>query len=428
MRRLGTVEPLPSGRFRARKKDPSTNRYVALGTFDTETEAELALERPIPKRGGVTLVEFGDRFLLRRRADVTDWKNDEGRWKLYIEGSPLAEIPIVDVRRRHVKDWLRGLSDKKLAAQTKRNALNLLRAAFTSALDEEIIENNPAREVKLSRKDVHEDADEKWEILYPDEQLALLNAVPVEEWHAIGFALGTGMRPGEMWRLELADLNLDEREALIRKSKTSRSRRVALFGVALDAAREAVERQRRGCPFAFPSPRDNAKRLRPCPIGWHRWVKAAGITRRIRFYDLRHTCATSLLAGWWGRKWTLDEIAQLLGHSSTKTTERYAHRLNEILKRAAAGTGFHGELTESRNSRASFEIRTRDLRFTNPRTVPGFSGLAVADFHERSTARHSRLAYVILEGTRLSYRADDRLAKARVEELLTEGALLVQGA
>lgn len=423
----GTIEQLPSGKWRARKKDPTTNRYVSLGTFDTEQEAELALARPIPKPGAITLVEYGDRYLLRRRDEVTDWKNDEGRWRSYIEPAPIGSVALRLLRRRHVKDWLGWLSSKKLAAQTKRNALNLLRGALNAALDDELLEVNPAREVKIPRKAIHEDSEQKWDILYPDEQLALLNAVPVEEWHMIAFALGTGMRPSEMWRLLLADVNLDEREALIRKSKTGRPRRVALFGVSVDAAREAIDRQRRGCTFAFPSPRHNRQRTREAPVGWHRWVKAAGIERRIRFYDLRHTCATSLLAGWWGRKWTLDEVAQLLGHASTTTTERYAHRLNEVLKRAAEGTGFHGDLTESRNSRASFEIRTRDLRFTNPHTVSGFSGLAVADFHERSTAAHNRLAFVLLEGTRLAYRGNDRLAKARVVELLREGYELIQG-
>ncbi len=432
-KRNGTLEQLPSGKWRARKKNAS-GRYVSLGTFDTEQEARLALERPLPQPGAITLLDFGDRYLMRRRDRVSDWKNDEGRWRLYVEPAAIAAVPLVELKRRHVKDWLGELGRKGLAAQTQRNALNILRGALWEALEDELITENPARDVRLPRKARDEDADQKWDVLYPDEQLALLNAVPVEEWHTIAFALGTGVRPSEQWMLELAGINLDERECLVRKGspekgpKSGKIRRVPLFGVALDAAREATDRQRRGCPWAFPAPRTNERRaLKSHPSGWHDWLRAAGITRRIRFYDLRHTCATSLLAGWWGRKWTLDELAQLLGHGSVKQTERYAHRLNEVLRRAAAGTGFHGTLSESANTRASFEIRTRDLRFTNPRTVSGFSGLAVADFHERSTRRDSRLAFVMLEATRLAYRGNDRLAKARVVELLREGADIVQG-
>lgn len=47
--------------------------------------------------------------------------------------------------------------------------------------------------------------------------------------------------------------------------------------------------------------------------------------RRVRWHDLRHSCGTSLNAGWWGRVWSLEEIRDLLGHSSVKVTEIYAH-------------------------------------------------------------------------------------------------------
>ena len=55
------------------------------------------------------------------------------------------------------------------------------------------------------------------------------------------------------------------------------------------------------------------------------------------------TCATSLVAGWWGRRWTLEEVCKLLGHSSITVTERYSHAANELLRRAAK------ESDESRN-------------------------------------------------------------------------------
>ncbi len=43
--------------------------------------------------------------------------------------------------------------------------------------------------------------------------------------------------------------------------------------------------------------------------------------RHIRFHDLRHSCATLLLK----KGISLREIQDWLGHSSSKTTERYAH-------------------------------------------------------------------------------------------------------
>ena len=58
-----------------------------------------------------------------------------------------------------------------------------------------------------------------------------------------------------------------------------------------------------------------------------------------RWHDLRHTCGSSLVAGWWGRGWRLDEVRDLLGHSSITVTERYAHTAPTALRAAADQTG-----------------------------------------------------------------------------------------
>ena len=50
---------------------------------------------------------------------------------------------------------------------------------------------------------------------------------------------------------------------------------------------------------------------------------------------LRHTCATLLLNGDLGRKWTYEEVKELLDHSSVKVTERYAKVLGTLVDKAA---------------------------------------------------------------------------------------------
>ena len=64
-----------------------------------------------------------------------------------------------------------------------------------------------------------------------------------------------------------------------------------------------------------------------------------GITlRNVRWHDLRHTCASSLVSGAWGRPWRLEEVAKVLGHSSIQTTQVYAHLATSVVQEAAYAT------------------------------------------------------------------------------------------
>lgn len=65
----------------------------------------------------------------------------------------------------------------------------------------------------------------------------------------------------------------------------------------------------------------DAKNLR---TSWERALKAADIPY-IKFHALRHTYATKLIEN--GA--SLLTVSRLLGHSSIKTTEVYAHVLND---------------------------------------------------------------------------------------------------
>jgi hypothetical protein len=58
----------------------------------------------------------------------------------------------------------------------------------------------------------------------------------------------------------------------------------------------------------------------------------------VRWHDLRRTCGSSLIAGWWGRRWSMIEVRDMLGHRSVTTTERYAHLSESALQQAARDT------------------------------------------------------------------------------------------
>lgn len=140
--------------------------------------------------------------------------------------------------------------------------------------------------------------------------------VQIGEANALRFALFTGMRGGEIMPLEWAWVDFEKREVALPDSKVG-ARIIPLNAPAM-AALAAVERVP-GSPYVFPS-QSKGEHLPTLQRAWSKIRKAAKL-EDVRIHDLRHTHASFGVSS--GAHMRL--IGGLLGHSSTKTTERYAH-------------------------------------------------------------------------------------------------------
>ncbi len=369
----GSVDQLPSGRWRVRVTDSSGERKT-LGTYATEEEANEVLAAALQKMadaelvpvGGMTVKAWGERWLAQRERLVRDSRTEANRWRKHVVTAHFGGWPLAAVTRRDVKEWVQSLlvkqaADKyrgkrrarKLSPLTVRDIVKVARIAFRDAMEEEFISTNPFDGVRLPRVARTE---EPWTYLTPEEQVALLGATPEPERFMVAFAIGTGLRKGEQWSLRLTDLHLDDEHphVIVRygskdgATKSGKIRRVSLFGIGLWGAagwmasrrKYLTERQASGkvkvhrSPVVFPS-RRGCVRDEYAVDGFSEWLKVAGIGRRVRWHDLRHTCASSLVAGWWGRPWRLEDVRDVLGHSSITVTERYAHLSMTVGKLAA---------------------------------------------------------------------------------------------
>jgi integrase len=143
--------------------------------------------------------------------------------------------------------------------------------------------------------------------------------------------LDTGLRPEEVFRITVENVNFGEGSIFNPFGKTKAARRKVTM--TKDVAR--LLKRRVGAatsPFVFAS-KGNPER----PIGSVRKahdiaVKKAGIKDHFRLYDLRHTFATrSVAAGV-----DLPTLSAILGHMSIQMTMRYVHPAEEQ-KRFAAG-------------------------------------------------------------------------------------------
>jgi integrase len=165
-------------------------------------------------------------------------------------------------------------------------------------------------------------------------------------------ALSTGMREGELLGLRWQDVDLARRTVQVRMNvaeiakkkfalsevKTIYSRRVVrLTQAAVDALGEHWQKQQLqptaiNMGLVFPSetggimiPHNITKR------SFKRYLVKAGLSRDIRFHDLRHTAATLLLASGVNVK----VVSEMLGHSNVAITLRiYAHVLPDMQQSA----------------------------------------------------------------------------------------------
>jgi len=170
-------------------------------------------------------------------------------------------------------------------------------------------------------------------------------------------ALTTGMRLGELLALKWRDIDLEKAKLQVRASvrylkgggyaftepKTKYGRRsIALTSAAKTALRTHRKRQNEERLRVGPGWQD-AELVFPNSIGtvmdgkrltqreFHPLLQLAGLSH-IRFHDLRHTCATTLLGSGINPK----AVSEMLGHSSINITlNLYGHVLPHMQQQAA---------------------------------------------------------------------------------------------
>lgn len=123
---------------------------------------------------------------------------------------------------------------------------------------------------------------------------------------AVWIALLTGCRRGEVLAIRPEHIGPDSITIRAGNTKTFRTRTVPIV--------PALRPWLAHVPIAL-----NHEGLKS---GWERARVAAGLPD-VNFHDLRHACATILLS----LGVPLDVVRDILGHSTIKTTERYAHAL-----------------------------------------------------------------------------------------------------
>jgi integrase len=306
-------------------------RYTSTATTKRDAEADertarsrLALGLPLVPTEKAALPLFRDFF--------EQWYNDyvvgnngissqrtkriafRVSLKPFFGARRLDDITSQDVER--FKGWM---LKKGYKHKTLNNRLTILRRCLGSALEWGLLEKVPS----ISAVRVPEPP---WDYLSEAEAADLLKAaLTIEGGEMVWVALRAGLRRGELQGLHWEDIDESSRHIIVRRNvvqgrdswtKTHRTR----FIPASHDLWTALKRREREGPRMFPGPQGGIISVTRCQTILNRACRAAGI-RRVRWHDLRHTFASHLVA----RGVHLLVVARLLGHTTTKMTERYAH-------------------------------------------------------------------------------------------------------
>ena len=263
---------------------------------------------------------------------------------------PLSKLAPQDVQK---------LINRKLATGLSPRRCQYIHAVLRRALGEAerfgLVARNVAKLVKAPKVEQAE-----IEPFTPEEARAFIQAIRGERLEALyTLSIATGLRQAEVLGLSWKDIDLPCAELTVRTTlqringefqflepKTARSRRtLALPDMVVKALRAhkgrqigemlqaGTEWQETGLVFTTEAGGPLGDRV--VRARFYRILENAGL-RRQRFHDLRHSCASLLIAQGAGSR----EVMEQLGHSTiVMTLNRYAHIFQEVQRESARKMG-----------------------------------------------------------------------------------------
>jgi integrase/recombinase XerD len=233
-----------------------------------------------------------------------------------------------------------GPQERPYRATSVARALSAVRSFHRFLVREGVTEKDPAAAVpqpRLPRSLPHP--------IPVDELRRLLDAPDAEtpaglrDRAILELLYGSGLRISELTGLDVDDLELDAGSLRV-LGKGGKEREVPLGSFAREAAAAYLTRGRPALASAasrgalFLNARGGRLSRQSCARLLGRYVRAAGIERRVTLHSLRHSFATHLLEG--GAD--VRVVQELLGHASVATTQIYtlvtSQHLREVYERS----------------------------------------------------------------------------------------------
>ncbi|MBN1485865.1 MAG: tyrosine recombinase XerC [Chloroflexia bacterium] len=273
----------------------------------------------------------------------------EGDLKQFAHFLGDQELVWSQVDRQVARRYLAHLQQRELAPASIARKLAALRAFYRHLVRQELLPKYPLRGLgtpkqprRLPRFLTVQETVRLLQAPGSDKPQGLRDRAILEMLYA------SGLRVGELVRLNLGDLDWDRRELRV-LGKGGRSRIAIVGGPALQAlrlylqeARPQLAKANRPTPALFLNRLGGRLSDRSIRTLVTRYARQAGLEGDVSPHTLRHTFATHLLEG--GAD--LRIVQELLGHARLTTTQRYTHVSQSHLRESYDRAFFLGPAEE----------------------------------------------------------------------------------
>jgi integrase len=363
----GSIFQLPDGRWRATVSLGFRNGKRWRKSFEASTFEEVQQKVTVAKRDhqlGFNIAperqavgDFLHNWLQMVKSDIgpATYVSYEGLVRLHLLPA-LGKIALSKLRAGHIEQFKALKLGSDLSPRTVQYCLHVLRMALTKACALELVPRNVAMLVEYPQV-----PHEEMRPFTPDEARQFLAVAKDDRFGALfSVALALGLRRGEALGLQWPDIDFisgtlrvnralqrlkipgDKKGMLMLVEPKRGSRRainlprITITALLAHRAQQEQERQFAGTRwqeknFVFTTKIGTALEPRKVNTEFCRLSEKAGLPR-IRVHDLRHTCASLLLA----QSVPYKEIQEILGHSDIRVTMNlYAHLYPEAKREAA---------------------------------------------------------------------------------------------
>lgn len=279
----------------------------------------------------MTLDQFWvEHYLPQAKQSKRSWARDEQLYRIRIK-PVFGQKRLTDIGRLQLEQFQTKLSQERLAQASCDLHMKLLRTMLARAERYGLIEQSPARRLKLLNPDNRVE-----HYLSEDQLTKLLDVLRSDAnrpvCQIVMFMLATAVRLGEAMGARWEDIDRERRVYTVRSgmAKGKRSRSVPLSDAAMEVINSLDTEQE--YEYLFINKR-TGKPYTTIAKQWHRIRRRAGLDF-LRCHDMRHNMAALMANS--GR--SLLEIQYVLGHADPRMSLRYISMTNKTMLEAANST------------------------------------------------------------------------------------------